>query len=254
MADRHFAPDTPARRAQSGSHAWANLAAAAGLAFVASLGPVSAAPKAPPVKTFDSAKIAAEFANSVASGTYPGGIAKPPVLTADELAQIAEMKGCRPVIAKGELELHLYLHWECAGVSQAVESDLHFSTTGALADITLNPASTGFAPTKSALMVAKHPSRISTTRSFAKAVTAGLDPSLGGLIPLTPLQSKQLASLSGRKPMLVDDWTENSVVSWEDKGDFGGMTAELFFNKDRQVIGLKMVKAVIRTVVTMERL
>lgn len=130
----------------------------------------------------------------------------------DQLASDAEIEAleklgeCEP-IEQGIIEKNLALfHWDCEGGSSTkgdVSLQLRFRDDGSLFTLALNPLKANFAPTEAGLKFADWPSRKETAERFVDAVISGGDPTLGQLVPLTPLQFMQLSAFSGGEGNVV---------------------------------------------------
>lgn len=122
-----------------------------------------------------------------------------------ELAELARLKGCTASLGE-EIRTNLVIYnWECGDSPTGVEggnelkrtTTMRFKDDGALFALAVNPSKANFAPTEAGLAMEKVPSRDELAENFSDAVIGGEDATLGGVIPLTASQLRQLGDYAG---------------------------------------------------------
>lgn len=122
-----------------------------------------------------------------------------------ELVELAQLKGCTVSLGE-EIRTNLAIYdWDCGdspiGAEDGKElkrtTTLRFKDDGSLFALAVNPSKGSFAPTEAGFAMEKVPSRDEMAENFSNAVIGGEDPTLGGAIPLTASQLRQLGDYAG---------------------------------------------------------
>lgn len=133
------------------------------------------------------------------------------ILDEAELAELRNLAGCRPALQPGMTKNLVVVEWACEnGVGTGGQSNiqnrtlkLRFKDEGGLFALAVNPTVSTFAPTSQALIANDLPSKSKTAERFVKAIKIGDDPTLSGLVPLTPLQLHQIGKMTGFEPRIM---------------------------------------------------
>tara|TARA_A100001391_G_scaffold184158_2_gene151815 strand:- start:1089 stop:1865 length:777 start_codon:yes stop_codon:yes gene_type:complete len=151
------------------------------------------------------AKNARSIIHAIQSGADLSSTGLALLLDEVELAELAHLKGCSASLGE-EIRTNLVIYnWECSDSPIGVEggeelkrtTTLRFQDDGALFALAVNPTKASFAPTEAGLTIEKVPSRDEMAENFSNAVISGEDATLGGVIPLTASQVRQLDSYAG---------------------------------------------------------
>lgn len=122
-----------------------------------------------------------------------------------ELAELARLKDCAASLGE-EIRTNLVIYnWDCGDGPIGAEggkelkrtTTLRFKDDGSLFALAVNPSKASFAPTDAGLAMEKVPSRDELAENFSNAVIRGEDATLGGVIPFTANQLRQLDDYAG---------------------------------------------------------
>lgn len=151
------------------------------------------------------AKNARSIVHAIQNGADQSSTGLALLLDEVELAELARLKGCTASLGD-EIRTNLVIYnWTCADSPNGVEggndlkrtTTLRFKDDGALFALAVNPSKSSFAPTEAGLAMGKVPSRDEMAENFSTAVIGGEDATLGGVIPLTASQLRQLRGYAG---------------------------------------------------------
>ena len=146
----------------------------------------------------DSAELVTAFAEAVYAGESIAQFGFSPALSEEDLAAVGGLAGCTPEVAEQSSAILITLDWTC---ENAPERERHtgigFYEEGGSHSLWVNPSERNFTATEAGLATEDLPSPRRLARDFARAVREGEDPTLGGLIPLTPEQLATLAQFDG---------------------------------------------------------
>lgn len=187
------------------------------------------------------ASLAASFASVVNEGGSLDQFGFQPTLTPAELKSISSLAGCVPDIAEGSHSSSIKFDWTCQADPEAErQTALKFSPEGTTT-LWVNPLERKMSPTPVASGSGKLPGYRSIASSFARAVKAGEDPTLGGLIPVTVESLTRLAELKG---LSYTSTTGNSKSSQTMFWDLAGrvlpspVATDIRFDEEGRPIGL----------------
>jgi len=136
------------------------------------------------------------------------------LLYEDELSALGELANCSSSPFRDMTKNYLATDWTCRGsdnpsgivLQRTVE--MRFRDDGSLFALAINPLKSNFAPTEAGAERTDWPSQEASAKEFAKAVSKGGDATLGGLIPLTPLQVGQLARMANSRWQIMTYMSE----------------------------------------------
>ena len=136
------------------------------------------------------------------------------LLYEDEWAALSELADCSPSRFRDVTKNYVATDWTCSGtaddsgavVQRTVE--MRFRDDGSLFALAINPLKSNFAPTQLGAQRSDWPSQEASAKEFAKAVSTGDDPTLGGLVPLTSLQVGQLSRMANSRWELMTYMSE----------------------------------------------
>lgn len=240
----------------------AKAAWAGGMVAVAMAGALAGASQ--PAKAADPAQRRIAVATEVIDAIIAGAdLTKMPVLGAlsdPERAELGHLKGCRPSVREGGSANFLVIDWLCQRPSGEVPADFierrstqfRFNDQGDLFDFAVNPDSRYFVPSVQTQALSKVPSRKRIVQMLGEAISNGQDPSLGGLVPVTPLQVTQLASERGKKFTVLYVGEQPSTIVFHSGPEPGGEDdrgAEIFFDKSGVPTGIVLSRSMIRRTV-----
>jgi hypothetical protein len=114
--------------------------------------------------------------------------------------------------------------------------------------VTINPLTANFTPSKAAMNSVKMEKPKDLAKRFGRAVEAGGDPTLNGLVPLAELQITQLEALAGEDHEVLSAATDEKVhLTWEPGAASNGFSVTIYFDEARRPLGVETTKATIRT-------
>lgn len=132
-----------------------------------------------------------------------------------EIGALANLKGCSPKIGENSRFRFINIVWHCDGnpVAERVTSLKHESPD--TFSVWINPREDRFAPTESALATSDLPSREEIALSFVREIRRNGDPTLDGLIPITPEHLAKIAALRELRSLrLKQDTDSEETVLW----------------------------------------
>ena len=132
---------------------------------------------------------------------------------------VATLRGCDYSVQPLSTPRELHVDWVCPNPKYNAFTRIYLPN-GKLSRLEFQPGLKLMAPSKVGLGMATLPSRKTINKQFENAVKSGSDPTLGGLIPVTPDHLLRLKQMKG--------W---GVFRTDLKGDYGANT--LWFNSLR---------------------
>lgn len=164
----------------------------------------SASQASEPMETV-TANNAQSIVHAIQNGAELSSTALALLLDEGDLAELVQLKGCTASLGD-EIRTNLVIYnWECGDRRSAFAdggepkrtTTLRFRDDGSLFALAVNPSKSSFAPTEAGLAMEKVPSRDEIAEKFSNAVISGEDVTLGGVIPLTANQLRQLGGYAG---------------------------------------------------------
>lgn len=182
-----------------------------------------------------------QFAASVKAGTSIGAFEFEKELTESEKTALANLAGCIPSVGDGSHSKWIELDWSCENRHSAErQTALKFSGDGSVS-VWINPIEASLAPSPTSASIADLPSYRQLTRAFARAVKAGEDPTLEGLIPITPEQIARLSLLEGLDYRMTTGNSRGSqTMFWDIRARVleSPLATDLRFDEEGRPIGL----------------
>lgn len=189
----------------------------------------------------DRAAVAARFATLVHEGGRLDELNFAPAPLPEEQQAVAALAGCTPAVAAKSRADWIMLDWACAGRPEAErQTAVKFERNGTRS-LWINPLERQMAPASEALAGAKLPGFRTITAAFARAVKAGDDPTLGGLIPISAESRARLAGLKGLDHVSTTGKTRGSqTMFWDVRGKAlpAPIATDLRFDDEGRPIGL----------------
>lgn len=199
---------------------------------------------ASPASAQDSEKMVAfvtQFAETVNRGEPINMAGISPDLLDSEKAALAALKGCSLSVGPGAHRTWIELDWKCETQKERErQTALKFEPDGS-ASIWINPIEDALAPTSVAQSSEDLPSYRNISRDFAKAVKKEADPTLDGLIPITPEHIEKLKLLEGLDFRKASGSTRRSqTMFWDLRSKVlrAPVATDLRFDDEGRPIGL----------------
>ena len=164
-----------------------------------------------------------------------------PALTVLERAEISRLSGCDPSTELHSEALVLIMDWNCSQNPDDSRTITVYLSNERVFDLLVQPVAANFRPTERANLDRNLPSRREITRSFLRALRAGIDPTLEGLIPITESQLSRLEIAQGTRAREMSGSDRTSQVHlWLEATTELGMPliTDLRYSDDGRPIGV----------------
>lgn len=157
-----------------------------------------------------------------------------------DATRVAALKGCKYTLLPGSSRYVLKLDWSCPDASNSVYTGVYISD-GTLSRLDFQPIVSQMTPTAKALALAEIDSPKSINRRFSKAVRNGEDPTLDGIIPISPEYLEKLSGMKGWSAETTKAENDRVVEQyWMKRAQTAGDAAmtTLHFDEEGRPIGL----------------
>lgn len=216
----------------------------------------------------------AETANRVATAIHHGMDLRAednvPQLLDVEYEALTTLKGCTPAAEPGATIHLVELIWTCGDSEPSMSTLMRFDKAGEMFVFRLHEIGIDHYTKASAWQEDDLPSPKKLAKSLGQAIREGGDPTLGGILPLTPLQMGQLTAESGarfrvRPPMseasrnairrqfgfqAISDPEKDRMytVVWSNKHPerVGELAARIYFDESERPIRVELERGIIR--------
>lgn len=173
-----------------------------------------------------------------------------------EAGRVALLKGCAPSLLSRSRSAELHVDWTCPDAERGAFTRIYLPD-GQLSRLEFQPSLALMSPSDKALQADSLRSAKAINDHFMKAVEAGNDPTLDGLIPITSDQLNQLRSMKAWKVFRSQvDGDYGAEVLWLDRREKPreGADTTIHFNEAGMPVGLWIRTSPIRTTATTSRI